>query len=312
MDSPRCSDVCVIGGGPAGLAAAIAARRHGLDVLVVDRGVPPIDKACGEGIMPDGLAAARALGIPVDVPKAQPFTGICFKEGGRAGEAGVPQGAGLGMRRTTLHSLLIEHAAAQGVRLIWGARIVFEELRARWIIGADGISSAVRRWAGLEASTHHRRRFGFRRQYQVAPWNSFMELHWSDGCQLYCTPVADDEVCVASLASDPHARLDHVLPRFPEVMRRLARGNAGAERGGVSAQRRLRRVARGNVALIGDASGSVDAITGEGLCLLFRQARALGTALAAGDLRLYQAAHRRIGMRAEWMAEAMLFLAARP
>ncbi len=65
---------------------------------------------------------------------------------------------------------------------------------------------------------------------------------------------------------------------------------------------------RGNVALVGDASGSVDAITGEGLCLLFQQSVALAGALEAGDLRLYQAEHRRIGRRPEWMADMMLLL----
>ena len=58
---PRSTDVFVIGGGPAGLAAAIAARRRGLDVTVADCSVPPIDKACGEGIMPDGLAATKMI-----------------------------------------------------------------------------------------------------------------------------------------------------------------------------------------------------------------------------------------------------------
>jgi flavin-dependent dehydrogenase len=62
------------------------------------------------------------------------------------------------------------------------------------------------------------------------------------------------------------------------------------------------------VALVGDASGSVDAITGEGLCLLFQQSVALAAALEAGDLSLYQAEHRRIGRRPEWMADLMLLL----
>ncbi|MGB8062426.1 MAG: FAD-binding protein, partial [Candidatus Sulfotelmatobacter sp.] len=48
------TDVFVIGGGPAGLAAAIAARKCGLRVIVADAAQPPIDKACGEGLMPDG------------------------------------------------------------------------------------------------------------------------------------------------------------------------------------------------------------------------------------------------------------------
>jgi len=62
-DLPRETDVFVIGGGPAGLAAAIAARRAGFDVVVADRSQPPIDKACGEGLMPDGLSALQRLGV---------------------------------------------------------------------------------------------------------------------------------------------------------------------------------------------------------------------------------------------------------
>jgi flavin-dependent dehydrogenase len=59
---------------------------------------------------------------------------------------------------------------------------------------------------------------------------------------------------------------------------------------------------------VGDASGSVDAITGEGLCLLFQQAVALAGALASGDLSQYQAEHRRIGRRPEFLADLMLLL----
>ena len=68
---------------------------------------------------------------------------------------------------------------------------------------------------------------------------------------------------------------------------------------------------RGRVALVGDASGSVDAITGKGVSLLFQQSAALGAALEAGDLSLYQAAHRRMGRRPELMAGLMLLLGQR-
>ena len=54
------SDVVVIGAGPAGLAAAIAARQRGLTVTVAESARFPIDKACGEGIMPDGVEALRS------------------------------------------------------------------------------------------------------------------------------------------------------------------------------------------------------------------------------------------------------------
>ena len=114
---------------------------------------------------------------------------------------------------------------------------------------------------------------------------------------------------MALISSDQRLRLEEALPRFPEVERYLAGGEpTNVQRGGVTATRRLKSVFRGNVALVGDASGSVDAITGEGLCLLFQQAVALADALEAGELSLYQDAHRRIGRRPEWMAQLMLLL----
>ena len=313
------TDVFVIGGGPAGLAAAIAARQRGLHVTVADGSVPPIDKACGEGIMPDGIAAARRLGLDLDCAEAYPFRGIRFCHGGRSVAAAFPAGTGLGIRRTALHWMMVDRAADAGVRMRWDARVggITDEgvvvngelVRARWIVGADGGNSSVRRWASLDACAHHSRRFGFRRHYRLAPPSEFMELHWGDGCQLYITPVSEREMCVVLISRDPRLRLDDALPRFPEVASWLATaGPATLERGGVSATRRLQAVCRGRVALIGDASGSVDAITGEGLCLLFQQAVALADAFAKDNLSLYAAAHRRIGRRPRFMADLMLLL----
>jgi menaquinone-9 beta-reductase len=312
-------DVFIVGGGPAGLAAAIAARRQGFEVAIADCSVPPIDKACGEGIMPDGLAAARALGIDIAAEEVYPFRGICFCEDGVSVEANFPRGAGAGLRRTALHRILMRRAAAAGVRMFWGARVKGisnegvslggEVVRARWIIGADGGESRVRRWAGLEACSRASHRFGFRRHYQVAPWSDLAEIHWSAGCQLYITPIGAKEICVALISRDPRLHLNEALPRFPGTARRLRDApHATPERGGVTATRRLKAVCRGRVALIGDASGSVDAVTGEGLCLLFQQASALAQALRAEDLSLYQAEHRRLGRRPRFMAGLMLLM----
>jgi len=269
--------------------------------------------------MPDGIAAARALGIPLEQAGGYPFRGIRFCQNETSVEAAFPHGPGLGVRRTALHAFLADCAAQAGVRLAWGVPVTGLHpegvhaagslVRARWIVGADGGRSNVRRWAGLDACRRDSRRFGFRRHYRVAPWSEYMELHWGHASQIYVTPVSQTEVCVALISSDSRLRLDDALPRFPAVARRLAGAAATTlESGAVSASRRLKAVHRGRVVLVGDASGSVDAITGYGLCLLFQHAAALGRAMEADDPRLYAAEHRRIGRRPEFMARLMLMM----
>ena len=186
--------------------------------------------------MPDGIAAARALGISLEDAAAQPFRGIRFAEDGVSVEADFPRGHGYGVRRTALHELMVERAAAAGVRLIWDGRVSGidgrcrevdgRQVRARWIVGADGGNSPTRRWAGLDACERDSRRFAFRRHYRVAPWSEFMEIHWSDGCQIYITPVSPGEICVVLISRDPHLRLEDALMRFPEISRRLEAGAA--------------------------------------------------------------------------------------
>ena len=66
------------------------------------------------------------------------------------------------------------------------------------------------------------------------------------------------------------------------------------------------------MALVGDASGGVDAITGQGLFLAFSQAQALADAMASGDLRKYEAAHRGVSRRPAFMARLMLMMDGRP
>ena len=301
-------DVFVTGGGPAGLAVAIAARRKGMRVVVADALRPPIDKACGEGMLPDGLPAARLLGLDLSTVDRFPVRGIRFCDGKASVASDFPQGSGFGVRRTVLHQAMTDLAEQSGVELRWGQSVGnFSDLRARWIVGADGASSRLRCWAGLDRTSRNTRRFGFRQHFRIEPWSDYVEVHWGAGCQIYVTPVASNEVGIALISSKSKLRLAQALTQFPELRARINEAKpASTERGAVTSMRRLKRVTSGNLALVGDASGSVDAITGEGLCLSFHQALALADAMESGDLNLYESAHARLGRRPRMMANLLL------
>jgi flavin-dependent dehydrogenase len=313
------TEVVVAGGGPAGLAAAIAARQAGLHVTVFDCAHPPIDKACGEGIMPDGLAALRRLGVSIPNEQAYAFRGIRFLDNVHSVEATFARGAGYGIRRRLLHELLVQRATELGVDLRWGTRITGlsgrglevegGDLPFRWLVCADGQNSLLRKKSGLFPSRAVSTRYGFRRHYQVTPWTDYVEVHWADCGQMYVTPIAPDQVCVAFITSDPEVRFDLALPQFARLANRLRGAEiAGTTAGATTTCRRLPRVHSANIALIGEAAGSVDAITGEGLSIAFQQAFALATAIRRNRLDKYQRAHDEITRVPRNMARLLLSL----
>jgi flavin-dependent dehydrogenase len=309
----------VIGGGPAGLSAGIALCQAGFHATVIDRSVPPIDKPCGEGLMPDSLEALAQLGVTIPTELGFRFRGIRFSGTDCSVCADFPNGDGVGVRRTLLHSLLLKRAQEVGVEMLWGAkqvdvagvhvRVDGRVIPSQFTVAADGQTSLTRRLNGLNAVVREKRRYGFRRHYRVAPWSPYMELYWGRHCQVYVTPVTDDEICAVSMSCDSSVRLDAALAQFPTLRAHLERASViSREMGSLSISRKLRRVCRNGVALVGDASGSVDAITGEGLCLSFKQALSLAAALKSGNLAAYQAEHRAISRRPSWMASLMLTL----
>jgi flavin-dependent dehydrogenase len=293
------TEIAVVGGGPVGLATAIFARRRGLEVTVFDRRRPPIDKACGEGLMPDGVELLEEMGIDVGSLPAVPFSGIRYLDREESAEGRFSKRPGLGLRRTVLHSALAEKARQCGVHLRWGVRVEGLEdgvvasskglVRARWIVGADGLHSRVREMSGLKVHVGRRRRYGVRRHYSVAPWSRLVEVYWADSCEAYVTPVDEGEVGVALLWSAGKARFDDLLKRFPRLAQRLESAeSSSSDRGAGPLAQHPERVHRGNVALVGDAAGYLDAITGEGLALGFHQARAVVQAIQDGRLESYQ------------------------
>jgi menaquinone-9 beta-reductase len=311
------TDVFIAGGGPAGLATAIALRKQGLNVVVADFAKPPIDKTCGEGLMPRSVAALKGLGVMEGPAQAAPFHGIRFVGEGRSATGAFPEGCGLGVRRKTLHEAMVKRAEEVSVHLLWSTRVIRIEngrvdleggtVSCGWIVGADGQNSQVRKWAGLDRQRKPGLRFGFRQHFRIAPWTEFVEVHWGRDCQIVVTPVTSEEVCLAVTSRSSQLRLDRALSQFPELAKRLEGCEAvSKDLGAISTLHVLRRVCRGPIALVGDASGSVDSLTGEGLGLAFQHANALADAVAHDNLALYEAAHRRINRQLEVMSRLLL------
>ncbi|HUE33300.1 MAG TPA: NAD(P)/FAD-dependent oxidoreductase [Mycobacterium sp.] len=289
------TDMLIVGGGPGGLATALHARRQGLSVIVVEPRESPIDKACGEGLMPGGLAELTTLGVD---PAGMPFRGIAYVSGRRRAEARFRSGPGRGVRRTTLHAALAARAKEQDTDWIRARVTTVEQdargvtaagVRAKWLVAADGLHSPVRRAVGIKATAGTPRRYGVRRHYRVPVWSEFVEVYWSRWGEAYVTPVEPDLVGVAILS-----RGQPDLAWFPRLAEHLAGADRGPARGGGPLRQLVSRRVAGRVLLVGDAAGYEDALTGEGISLAVKQAAAVVDAIVADAPSAYEAAWHRI------------------
>jgi geranylgeranyl reductase family protein len=162
----RLIDVLVVGGGPAGSAAALAALRHRPDatVVIADLAAFPRDKTCGDGIAPHGLDVLRELGVPDAAAGFQPVDRMRLRTPGGAEVATPSQRATHVIPRLVFDARLIAAARAHGARVVrhrvreftvataGGAPAVVVDggvLTARVLVGADGASSVVRRALGV-------------------------------------------------------------------------------------------------------------------------------------------------------------------
>jgi flavin-dependent dehydrogenase len=335
----RVRDAVVVGGGPAGLAFAIAAAVNGLDVVVLERRGGALDKACGEGLLPAGVRALDALGVRPHLAAgdAAPIAEIRWIEpGAEAARLRLPAPGGLGIRRTALSAALRRRAREVGAEVVPEFEVVEHvrergairavgrggEVAARLLVAADGLASPTRRREGLEGPAGRRARFGVRRHIAVPPWADAVEVHFAEGAEAYVTPAGARRVGIAILfeQGEPE-RFEALLERFPALARLVAAAEPdSAVRGAGPFDRRATARVADRLVLLGDAAGYVDAVTGDGLSLAFRCARELAAmlprALAQGAgldaLRPYEAIWRRhFRPYAAW-TRSMLWLSRSP
>ena len=332
-------DAVVVGAGPAGLAFAAHAAGRGLDVLVLERREGPLDKACGEGLLPAGVRALAPLGVLERIPAAERAVLRAIRWiDPSAGEArlALPPPGGIAVRRTALSAVLLSRAREAGAEVVQGAAVVshhrepgamlvrgtFGEARGRVLVAADGLNSPTRRREGLAIPPRAPRRYGVRRHYAVAPWSEDVEVHFGPHAEAYVWPSGAERVGVAFLhqpgaSGDPRRLLD----QFPALAARV-RGaqEASLPRGAGPFDQASRARVADRLVLLGDAAGYVDAITGEGLSLAFGCAADLAgllpDALARGatsdTLLPYERAwRRRFRSYAAW-TRLLLALSRRP
>ncbi len=308
-------DLVIAGGGPVGLATALYAARAGLDVEVREPRNGSIDKACGEGLMPGALSALLDLGVD---PPGQPLSGIRYLDGRHQVESRFRHGPGRGVRRTALHDALRAAIDAAGVPVLERAvdrveahpdHLDVDTTATRYLVAADGLHSPLRRRLGLDAgtagATRPARRFGLRAHADIAPWTSFVEVHWSSIGEAYVTPVGPDRVGVAVLSASRRP-LPELLAAFPGLLERLGGTPPGSVRGAGPLRQRSRRRVDGRVLLVGDAAGYVDALTGEGIAVGLAQAREAVTAIVHGRPQDYERTWTQVTRRHDLMTATLL------
>ena len=313
------ADVLVVGAGPAGAAAAIALARAGRDVLVCDKATFPRDKCCGDGLTAMALRRLAEMGLAPDrVASWMPVRDIHLRSpGGRTVDLTLPGGPGLHAavaRRADLDAALVDMARRAGARVVEGAALRGVEVhpdrvvacldglppaQARYVIGADGMWSPLRKILGL-ADRAYRGEWHAFRQYVVAPGPAARDLWvWFEPDILpgyaWSFPLPDGRANVG-FGVPRGSRLDGAglartwrgllaRPHIAEVIGPGWRRESPRRAWPIPAALPSTRLTAGRALFVGDAAAAADPMTGEGIGQALETGALAAEAVLAGGAR---------------------------
>jgi len=264
--------ILIIGGGIAGLSCALRLLRQGCRVVVAEKRKGPLDKVCGEGLLPFGAKLLDELGLlPAALAAGQRLSGVTYGFGdARVAGRFRADACGVGLERPQFDALLRNACALfpgfelrEGLRVAPGAEAGFDRALA-----ADGICS---RWGEAHAGKVRRSdRLGVRFRL-TAPAGDRVRVHFFEGFEVYLTPVGPEALSVAFLIDPERAPaprggglkpwcLSVFRARFPEFADAPVRDLAA--RGPIAARR---RGPAPSIHLLGDAWRAFDPISGAGM-----------------------------------------------
>lgn len=288
-------DVAVIGAGPAGSATALRLRQAGRRVALIDRAQFPRDKACGEGILPTGVAEIASLGLSDAFAGLEPaaIRGIDFVSGEHRARGDLA-GEGAGIDRLRFDAMMVGAARDAGARWIHGEPKCFErDARGRvvrvalrdgrriecgMVVAADGIRSFARRAAGIAVVRgSDRQGLCTRIETEGAPFDRVEVFVLGAAGEVYLGPSGRQQMSLTWLTTSEvlrnhHApaidRLRGIVAAHRSIAKRLdgAALDGAVRSAGPFPQRAVRAGADG-VLLVGDAYQSIDPIGGDGITL---------------------------------------------